>query len=64
MDGLKRFGPFLYGDLLRELIKLKQMTTIQELYNMFKDLPNMISSIHTSFLQTYFDSGLKIDIRR
>lgn len=61
---LKRFIPSIYRHLPGELAKLHQTSTVQEFYNKFEELSNMISRILLIFLQSYFKSGLKVDIIR
>lgn len=61
-DLLRRFGPSPYQDLQGELAKIQQITAVQEYYNRFEELPN--SGIPMSFLQSCFESGLSMEIRR
>lgn len=63
-DLLRRFGPSPYLDLQGELAKIQQITTVQEYYNRFEELSNQISGVPMSFLQSCFESGLSMEIRR
>lgn len=64
VDAMKRFNFVMYRDLSRELAKIQQTITIQEFYNIFEELSNVILGIPVSFLPNYFEIDLRIDIRR
>lgn len=61
---MQMFGDSLYRDFRGELAKLQQKITVQDFYNEFEELANQISGISPEFLQSYFESGLRQDIKR
>ncbi|XP_061361978.1 uncharacterized protein LOC133305749 [Gastrolobium bilobum] len=59
-----RFGPSKYRDLRGELGRLAQQTTVEEYQKLFEQLCNQIVGIDDLTLQSYFESGLKTEIRK
>lgn len=62
IDLLKRFRPSLYRDLFGELAKFQQTSTAQDFDYRFEELSNLISSIPSNFLQSCFESELRLNI--
>ncbi|XP_061375850.1 uncharacterized protein LOC133317958 [Gastrolobium bilobum] len=59
-----RFGPSRYRDLRGELGRLTQHTTIENYQKEFERLSNQIIGINDISLQSYFENGLKSEIRK
>ena len=65
LDALRsRFGPSEYRDLQGELSKLSQVGTVDDYLAKFEELSNQVSGVFESFLQSYFESGLKSEIKK
>ncbi|XP_061356872.1 uncharacterized protein LOC133301271 [Gastrolobium bilobum] len=59
-----RFGPSKYMDLRGELGRLSQRTTVEGYQKEFEQLSNQIIGIDDVTLQSYFENGLKSEIRK
>ncbi|XP_061340529.1 uncharacterized protein LOC133287007 [Gastrolobium bilobum] len=59
-----RFGPSRYRDLRGELGRLTQVTTVADYQSQFEKLANQVMGIDDVSLQSYFESGLKSEIRK
>ncbi|XP_061357641.1 uncharacterized protein LOC133301946 [Gastrolobium bilobum] len=58
------FGPSRYRDLRGELGRLTQGTTVDDYQTHFEQLANQVIGIDDLTLQSYFESGLKPEIRK
>ncbi|XP_061358034.1 uncharacterized protein LOC133302292 [Gastrolobium bilobum] len=59
-----RFGPSKYRDLRGELGRLTQHASVEEFQKEFEQLSNLIIGIDDVTLQSYFENGLKSEIRK
>ncbi|XP_061373831.1 uncharacterized protein LOC133316132 [Gastrolobium bilobum] len=65
LDALRsRFGPSRYRDLRGELGRITQGSTVDEYQTHFEQLANQVIGIDDLSLPSYFESGLKPEIRK